>query len=184
MVSDVNKQLQVINKIITSFIAGTSSLSEEVKETLLEEWKRGGKQKLRECIKKSGTVVPKRVSSKYIYFCDDERPKIFQDNPDMDIKKCTCELGRRWRIFKEEPLVDPERMARYQAMFEADKQRYDNEKLVESEPVVKRALPKSQYHVYCKAQRLENPKISMKQLGIQWAAVKNEPEELAKYIVT
>jgi hypothetical protein len=133
---------------------------------------------------KSAKKIPKRVVSKYLYFCEDERPKIIAENPHLSIRECTCILGRRWREFRDNP--DPERSAKYADKFEADKKRYEDEKR-ECEvprplvPEKERKRNQSAYLNYCADRRKLKPKISMKELSVGWAAVKLDQEALSLY---
>ena len=187
MVLEANKQYQAINKYLIGFINEASCISQEQKEQLIAEWKTASGAKLKQQMHKSVTKTPKKVTSKYLHFCADERKKIIAENPSMKIKDCTCILGKRWHEFLENP--DPERMALYQEKFEADKKRYEAEKkacegdvpIVPEQPKKKN---RSSYLNYCAERRKTEPKITMKELSIGWAKVKEDPEQLALYATT
>jgi len=181
MVLQANKQFHSINKYIISFITDATSLNDEQKEALVNEWKTSAGSKLKTTMHKSVTKTPTRVVSKYLYFCSDERGKILADNPGINIKECTCMLGRAWREFQANP--DPERMDKYTKLFEADKARFEAEKkeLVGDVPVKEKKRCKSAYLNYCSKRREENPKITIKELSASWAKVKLNPNELALY---
>jgi hypothetical protein len=89
-------------------------------------------------------------------------------------------LGRRWKDFQDDP--DQERMNRYQALFDADKKRYDDAK-AEKTVTKQTAKPKSVYLNFCAEQRKTRPKINLKELSIMWAAVKQNPDQLALYAI-
>lgn len=184
MVLKENKQYHEINKYIIAFINNCQSLSKEQKSQVVSEWKNVFGSKLKSKMYKCNTRVPRRRISTYLYFCEDERIKIRQENPSLSIRECTCILGQRWREFQQNP--DPDRLAKYTAKSEADKQRYEEEKIacageLSIIPEIEKKRPKSAYLNYCAAQRAIDSKISMKNLSIGWKAIKENPDELAFY---
>lgn len=184
MVLEANKQYHAINKYIISFINDSSCPSAAQKEQLIAEWKTCAGAKLKTQMHKSVTKTPKRVVSKYLFFCEDERPKIRAEHPELEVRELTCILGERWREFLKNP--DPVRMANYEEKFTADKKRYEEEKKeCEGElPIVPEKSKKthrSAYLTYCSERRKTEPKITMKELSVGWARVKENPEELALY---
>ena len=183
MVIQSNKQFYAVNKHINAFIEETTALTPEQKEQLASEWKVAS-QKLKGQMYRNITKKTPRIVSKYLYFCADERSKIKAENPGIDIKSCTCLLGKAWQEFKKNP--DPERMEKYNRLFEIDRKRYydaDLELKVEAEQQQqqKKKNPRSAYLVYCAKQREKDPKITLKQLSIGWASVKQNPQELKFY---
>lgn len=58
-------------------------------------------------------------SSAFFWFCNDERNKVKQANPEYGVGDIAKELGRKWSD------VDPEVKSRYEAMAEKDKGRYE-----------------------------------------------------------
>lgn len=184
MVLEANKQYHAINKYIVAFINEASCLSAAQKEQLIGEWKTSSGAKLKTQMHKSVTKTPKRVVSKYLFFCEDERPKILAENPSLGIRDCTCILGKRWHEFQKNP--DPQRMTIYEERFIADKKRYEEEKKeCEGElsivPEKAKKTHKSAYLTYCSERRKTEPKITMKELSVGWAKVKENPEELSLY---
>lgn len=221
MVLECNRQFHVVNKYIIAFIdSQTDLLGDDIRKKLITNWKEhGGASKLKSVMRKTNGDSPiKRVTSAFLFFCADERPKIINemkaaamdsivvDNTtnegEIDIKAVTCELGRRWQDFKDNP--DPERMAKYQALFAADKKRYEEAKAVKAKHIADKQQQKQQhnedgsmtksaatskkpltaYHKYCAEQRSKQPNIGMKELGVGWAKIKQNPTELAKYTAT
>ncbi|XP_066998833.1 high mobility group-T protein [Anabrus simplex] len=65
--------------------------------------------------------APKRSLSAFFWFCNDERSKVKAMNPEFGVGEIAKELGRRWSD------CDPELKAKYEAMAEKDKARYDRE---------------------------------------------------------
>lgn len=176
MVLECNAHFYVVNKYVLNFFEKF-----ENKTDIIEAWKtKENETKLKFTLKKMTTKNPKRIKSRYIFFCDDERKTIIEENPGMHIKDVTCELGKRWQLFQADP--DPAREARITEAFEKDKKRYDDAKadLVAKMPI-KRSLPKSPYLKFCETERQSHPKITMKELGIRWNIIKNDAEQYEKY---
>ncbi|XP_037301537.1 high mobility group protein DSP1-like, partial [Manduca sexta] len=65
--------------------------------------------------------APKRSLSAFFLFCNDERSKVKAGNPEYTMGDIAKELGRRWAA------ADPETKAKYDALSEQDKARYDRE---------------------------------------------------------
>lgn len=59
------------------------------------------------------------LRSAFFWFCNDERNKVKQANPEYGVGDIAKELGRKWSD------VDPEVKSRYEAMAEKDKGRYE-----------------------------------------------------------
>lgn len=72
--------------------------------------------------KKSKRVGPKRGRTAYIFFCTEQRPLLKEENPDMNTKEVTSQLGVMWKA-----LSDKEKKP-YVKLAEKDKSRYENEK--------------------------------------------------------
>jgi hypothetical protein len=66
--------------------------------------------------------------SAYILFCLDERPVVKKDNPDIKNRDILVELGKRWKLHKDEGTDGSERFKSYQVRAEEDKKRYLSEK--------------------------------------------------------
>jgi len=207
MVLDENLYFHYVNKFVSDFLRSSSAGDE-----LIESWKsksnvKSLKSGLRRfgAIASGGNIKPKRVVSKYLFFCDEERPKIRNEFPEMNIKEITCELGKRWREFMTNPDVD--RLTRITDKFNADKSRYEDERVVKAssigkkrrggnkrsiggdeeegdqQPAAKR--PPTAYLVFCGKERSITPKITMKELGEKWRDIKfNRPEELCHYVAS
>lgn len=183
MVLEANKQYHAVKKYLVAFINNSTSLTQEQKDALIEEWRANSGAKLKAQMHKSATKTPRRVISKYLFFCEDERPKVRAENPTLSISECTCILGRRWQEFQANP--DPERMAVYTARFDADKKRYEDEKKSCGSGVSivqEKKTHKSAYLAYCAERRKTEPKISMKDLSDGWAKVKENPDIYAIYV--
>lgn len=68
--------------------------------------------------------APKRSLSAFFWFCNDERGKIKQDNPEYGVGDIAKELGKKWAD------VDPSVKQKYEQMAEKDKARYEKEMTV------------------------------------------------------
>lgn len=64
-------------------------------------------------------INPLSCRSAFFWFCNDERNKVKQANPEYGVGDIAKELGRKWSD------VDPEVKSRYEAMAEKDKARYE-----------------------------------------------------------
>ena len=74
--------------------------------------------------KKKDKNAPKGAKSAYILFCSEERAQVKKDMPDIDSKNVLTELGKRWKVLKEN---DEDRYNEFQVMAEKDKLRFKNE---------------------------------------------------------
>lgn len=179
----------VVEKFVTRFIKTATLALRNVDEVspsvwathLMETWSsKENRQSLLKSLRNSKITRPKKVKSRYIYFCQEERPKIAEKYPHMKITEMTCQLGQRWKIFKE--AQDPEsleRMARLHQLFLTDKKLRDEEKRALAGMTVKQRHTPSRYLNFCAERRKLFPKITMKELGLQWAQAKRDacPEE-------
>ena len=46
---------------------------------------------------------PKRGNSAYIYFCEDKRPQVTNENPDCEAKQIIAKLAELWKEAKVNP---------------------------------------------------------------------------------
>ncbi|XP_064482042.1 high mobility group protein B1-like [Ornithodoros turicata] len=65
--------------------------------------------------------APKRPLSAFFWFCNDERPKVREENPDNSVGEVAKELGRRWND------VSDDTKSKYEALAAKDKARYEKE---------------------------------------------------------
>lgn len=196
MVLESNIQFNTVNRYVISFISSLAAavdgedacLSEACLESILSKWnQKANIHKLKSQMKKYPSKNPKRIVSKYLYYCEEERQTIIDENPNMNIKDVTCELGRRWQKFQECP--DQKRLAKISKLYDADRIRYESEKLNlinnksgggggDAKP---KKIIKSPYLVFCAEQRQTSPNISMKELGILWNITKRDIDQYQKY---
>ena len=71
---------------------------------------------------KQKKVGPKRPRSAYMFFCQDKRTEVKDNNPELSGKEITAELGKLWKS-----LTDSQKKV-YMNKQEDDKKRYDTEK--------------------------------------------------------
>jgi len=112
--------------------------------------RRGGKAK------KEG---PKRAKSAYLYFCDAHRDEVKSKNPEFKATEITSELGRMWNVLKDDKARQGE-LAKYVALADSDKARYETEKSggVQADTKAKPAKAKQQ-KVSAKSGKAEKPKV-------------------------
>lgn len=190
MVKEENIHYHTVNKIVVAFL-NTSKFSNP---ELIEEWKtKTNLHKLKIALKKSDKPNhPPRPKSEYIYFCEETRPVIQEEmrkellargeeTTKIDIHKVTCELGHRWRQFKQFPDNDVKK--RISELAEADKKRYTNEKEAMQKKEVNKNDNhlKSKYLYFCKEERDKNPKITLRNIAALWASSKNDNNLTDRY---
>ena len=64
--------------------------------------------------------APKRSKSSYLYFCEDLRAGLRQENPTLSMTEVSKELGRRWQEMTDK--------IKYEVLAEEDRVRYTEEK--------------------------------------------------------
>jgi len=72
--------------------------------------------------KKKDPNAPKRGLSAYMFFANDQREKVREDNPGIAFGAVGKELGERWKALTDE------QKAPYEAKAAKDKKRYEEEK--------------------------------------------------------
>ena len=134
MVKEENAHYHNVNKFVVAFLNASAFATPE----LIDEWKtKSNLNKLKSAIKKTDKPShPPRPKSEYIFFCEEVRPiiqeemrrELGEDGKEckIDIHDVTCELGRRWKQFKQVP--DPEMKKRIAELAETDRKRYHIEK--------------------------------------------------------
>jgi hypothetical protein len=65
---------------------------------------------------------PKRGKSGFLFFCNEMRPKLLEENDGMSVKEVVRELGRLWRELKSNGNVE-----KYENLSKQDRERYSNE---------------------------------------------------------
>jgi hypothetical protein len=183
MVKEENAHYHTVNKFVVAFLNANTP-------ELIEEWKtKSNLHKLKSALKKTDRPShPPRPKSEYIYFCEEVRPLIQEEmrreldgqERKIDIHKVTCELGHRWKQFKQVP--DPEMKKRIAELAETDKKRYHTEKEAMQKKETKNDNHlKSKYLYFCKEERDKNPKITLSNIAVLWAANKTDDKMAERY---
>ena len=191
-----------VNEYVLAFLISQVDTG-DINPSILETWKtqeNGLKillEKNDKIKKKKDANAPKGAKSAYILFCADERPKVKEEEPDMDSKKIAAELGKRWKELKDD---DEEKVKEYQKMAEKDKLRFNTEmeNYVPGEEVVETKTKKTKtkdknapkgaksgYILFCSEERAQvkedMPNIDSKEvlaeLGKRWKALKDDDED-------
>ena len=68
--------------------------------------------------------APKKNKSGYLFFCQEMRPVVKEENPEMKTNEIMAELGARWKELKEN---EPKEVEKYMEMAAEDKTRYQEE---------------------------------------------------------
>lgn len=187
MVKEENAHYHTVNKFVVAFLTA----SEFATPAMIEEWKnKSNLHKLKSVLKKTNRPShPPRPKSEYIYFCEEVRPIIQEEmrrelpeesEAKIDIHKVTCELGHRWKQFKQVP--DPEMKKRIAELAEIDKKRYHTEKDAMQKKETKNDNHlKSKYLYFCKEERDKSPKITLSNIAILWTANKTDDKLADRY---
>lgn len=173
-----------IKNFVTKFIE-TNSTNPEI----VDLWNNKDTQKqfnklFNQKVKKDKNA-PKKGLNAYNIFCNEERNKIKEENPDIDSKSIFKELAIRWNTAK----LDKNLVERYQQMVLKDKERYNSE--LESYIPVENTkkskssanrpkMPKNSYMFFCDEERekvkKEKPELKSKdilvELGARWRKIK------------
>ena len=178
--------VSTINTFVKSFLSGedvsveawTSPANQKLLKSSLSGKKpsRGGDQKKQE--------KPKKSKSAYLYFCEEERSRIKQAQPDLKSTEITILLGQRWNALKKDSSRASE-LASYNNKASADNERYVKEKgetTTKSKKDDKPKKPKSAYLLFCDQARpvvkKEMPDLSAKEiiseLARRWQLSKKE----------
>ena len=184
MVKDENIHFHIVNKFVNDFLKKNNASLE-----VLEMWRcKQTSNKLKNSLKKPyKQQQPPRPKSEYIYFCEINRPIIQQEMKEktkseyVNIHDVTCELGRRWQLFKMDPVADIE--LKIKTLSIEDKQRYQKEKQFLQTQTKKETKNHfaSNYLYFCNKQREQNPKIKMETLGREWTILKNNKSEYSLF---
>ena len=145
------------------------------KQHLSKAEKKSEKKRKRAEEKKNG---PKRPKTAYLYFCEEERPKVKKEKPDLKATEVMKELGGRWSNLSDKakkPFV---------TKADKDRSRYNGEK-EEKEGKKGPKRPKSSYLYFCADERAnvkkDHPDFKVteviSELGRRWKALKDEEKE-------
>ncbi len=158
---------------------------------------------------KKAKDAPKNAKSAYMFFCQEMRSSVKEENPELSPKEITTKLGAMWKEIKD----NEEEVEKYNQLASADKDRYKEEmanyipsegeaesedeksskkgkkeKKTTKKPKDAPKNAKSAYIFFCADKRAEvkeeNPELSAKEitikLGEMWKEIK-DTEEAKKY---
>ena len=162
--------VSTINTFVKSFLAGedasVESWTSPANQKLLKASLSGKKPSRKEEKKKEDK--PKKSKSAYLYFCEEERSRIKQNDSNLSSTQITVLLGQRWKALKEDSSRASE-LASYEKKASADNERYlreKGEKKTKNDNKPKKA--KSAYLVFCEQTRpvvkKEMPDLSAKDI--------------------
>ncbi len=208
-----NSVLNNVNKFVVNFFDQLDFLDEQDVIKVTNAWKQNT-EKFNELfvslIKKSATRTkkpkdaPKNAKSAYMFYCQEMRAEVKEQNPELSAKEITAKLGAMWKEIKD----DQEEVKKYNELAAADKDRYkeematyvpsesDSEEPEKSEKKKRAKKPKdapknakSAYMFFCADKRAEvkeqNPELSPKEittkLGAMWKEIKDDEKEVKKY---
>ena len=185
---------ETVNAFVTAFIADIDSDS-----TFLDSWNARAsdfKKLFKKTKSKKDKNAPKKNSSAYIFFCNDKRPEVKEDYPELKNNHILKELGLLWKKCKDEK---PKEVKKYEKKAADDKERYQEEmknyvpsEEVEDEPKEKKPRKKkaagapkkgkSAYMFFCADERIklkqEQPEMTAKEvlteLGARWKVYKEK----------
>ena len=179
--------LSNLNKFVRSFLSDN--------EEILSEWNSKQTQSDVKSLFKSITRhhrkkdpnAPKRAKSGYLFFCQDTRQEVVNENPDMKNTEVIRELGRQWQA------LDSRSKTKFNKMANKDKSRYEKEMQSYTPPEITNEdrgtrstrrkkdpnapkRPKSSYLFFCQDERAvvisENPVMKntdiIRELGRRW----------------
>jgi hypothetical protein len=133
---------------------------------------------------KNLTPGPKRNKSAYMFFCQDMRQKIVDDNPDCKPHQIMSLLGSKWRE------LTTKQKSKYYEQAAEDKERYLDMKELEKRRN-KTPSKLSSYFLFCEDERpivkKEFPEMKTKKVtaecGKRWNDLKiNDPERYKSYV--
>jgi hypothetical protein len=97
---------------------------------VIDSWNsRKNQQALTKIIKKANIIVkdpykPKRGKSAYLFFCDEYRKKLKEENPKLNVKEIVSKLGILWKKMKDE---NSEELQKFENLSMNDRAKYKKE---------------------------------------------------------
>ena len=172
-------QTATVNKYVVNFLR-----TQQVPDQLMNAWEdKQNQSRLKKTVKKQKLAHPKGVSSKYIFFCRDERVTILNENPSMPMKEVVRIMGPRWAALKESK--NPEdiaKLAKYTALYEAEQARYreDKSKIIPEKPK-KDHIVNTAYKAFCAEERAAGNKSTLVELNQKWKTQKKDKVAMDRY---
>jgi hypothetical protein len=108
---------------------------------ILRKWESVKNQrKLKKILKdrNKDPMKPKRGKSGFLFFCDENRPIIKQNNKDITVKEVVSQLGTLWRQLKEDGKTE-----KYDLLSCKDRERYKDEMILYKKRKNPTTTPKS-----------------------------------------
>ncbi|XP_050299586.1 high mobility group protein DSP1-like isoform X2 [Anthonomus grandis grandis] len=102
---------------------------------------KGEKQRGKKRKQQKDPNAPKRSLSAFFWFSNDERAKVKAQNPEYGVGDIAKELGRRWAD------ADPEARAKFEALADKDKARYEKEMTAykkKNNPAAQQSVPEEE----------------------------------------
>jgi ribonuclease BN (tRNA processing enzyme) len=115
--------IENINQFVIDFL-------ESNKTNMTEQWSsKKNQQLLIKTLKKNNIKIkdpdkPKRGKSGFLFYCDNKRPIIKQENPELTVKEIVSKLGTEWQILKASNSTE---ISKYEEMSSKDRNRYKQE---------------------------------------------------------
>jgi len=127
-----------------AIVASEEDLTEEVIKSLILEAadKMYSAKSVAKGKKTKDPEAPKQAKSAYIFFCAEKRQEVEDQNPEMDSKDITRELGKMWGALSEKEKEPFNKLhAEDKARYEKEKEEYKSSSESESEDKPKKAKP-------------------------------------------
>lgn len=117
--------IEIINKYILDFLEQNKNNC-----NLYDLWKsKKNQQTFLKILKKAHIKVkdpekPKRGKSAFLFYCEEHREKLKQENPDLTVKEIVSMLGINWQLLKKS---NGDEIKKYEEKSLNDRNRYKNE---------------------------------------------------------
>lgn len=174
-----SSQVSMFNKYVTNFFK-----TQKVPDQIVEAWEdKQNQDRLKKTIRKQKLAHPRGVSSKYIFFCKEERKTILESNPSLPMKEIARIMGPRWDdLKKSKDPQDIQRMEKYTQLYEAEQQRYQEDKSkIIPEKTKKDPVINTAYKAFCSEERKSGNKSTIVELNQKWKEVKTDKVLMDRY---
>ena len=134
-----------INIFVSEFLKGVDKDG-----TILRKWESIKNQRqLRKVLKENNKdpLKPKRGKSGFLFFCDEQRPVIKENNKDIKVKEVVSQLGILWRQLKKDGLTE-----QYDILSSKDRERYRMEMIEYRKKIKTTATPRIKKAISVKKQ--------------------------------
>jgi hypothetical protein len=116
--------IENISKFVIDFLESNKN------PNAVEAWKsKKTQQSFLKTVKKQNIKVkdaskPRRGKSAFLYYCENNRSKLKEANPEMSVKEIVSTLGANWQKLKKE---NPSEVEKFEKMSVKDRDRYKSE---------------------------------------------------------